>query len=158
MNIDGGVPLSLYHYNKKNASQYCCGTAALTSGDLGCQLGGGPFTIEPADAIWGKGFLNSESATGDPNQTESTNGGTGRATTVAVGAGIGVPLGLLSIVMLSWALWERKRRRDEAARLRPTPAATPYREKTRLFGRGERGPFRPPVCELGHEREPAELN
>jgi cbb3-type cytochrome oxidase subunit 3 len=74
---------------------------------------------------------------------------------VAVGAGLGVALGLISIATLSWALWERHRRQKEAAKAMQAieDVQKSEYENATVF----RPQFSGQITELRHDREPVEL-
>ncbi|RHZ45665.1 uncharacterized protein CDV56_103464 [Aspergillus thermomutatus] len=105
-------------YDTTNA-KYCCGAVVDDNGSLGCQVGDA-FTIEKGAVIPGvaalAGYSNSSSNTtctiGDSSSPSSHD--------VAIGAGVGVPLGVIALAAIAWALWER--RQCKYARLESVPA------------------------------------
>lgn len=150
-------------------SQYCCGTTVLKTGgsSLGCAWSPQPFTLEPGDIIADRGALKDYTlaGSGKSNSTCPANCtlpmDTSSKTVLAVGAGLGIPLGIFSIATLSWALWERYHRRSEAAKVRVLPAAVTHSgEKSQPVEHAS--PTLQPqaprqITELRHEREPVEL-
>lgn len=113
-------------------STYCCGTPVISGNNIVCPYGYDAFQLNDATALPGYALLAnvtslsgpsssstpSSSSAGQtdsaipagtssrmPSETSSSSG----ATEVAIGAGVGIPLGLIAIASLVWAFWERKR-------------------------------------------------
>ncbi|KAI0098087.1 hypothetical protein GGR51DRAFT_539178 [Nemania sp. FL0031] len=159
VSISGGAPLALYSLPDSGPPQYCCGTVVLrgNGSSLGCYGNPYPFAIEPGDIIEDRGVLRGYNLTGsgESNSTCPPNSTCPKAVSsnavVAVGAGLGVPLGILSIAAITWALWERYQRRN------PQNQEEVERSKSEVII-----PFRPQVLqqptELRHDREPIELD
>ncbi|KAJ8132677.1 hypothetical protein O1611_g947 [Lasiodiplodia mahajangana] len=169
VSIDKGIPIALYSYMNPMPPQYCCGTAAPKGdGSIGCSWSPYPFTLEQGVIIPNRGILNGyiraesieSNSTCPPNSTCPK--GTSSNTVIAVGAGLGAPLGTFLIAALFWALWERHQRRNEAANARRLAAASTQIQyeadgsKREIFP-----PFQPQdlhqPSELRHDREPIEL-
>ncbi|KAI0459541.1 hypothetical protein F5B21DRAFT_455236 [Xylaria acuta] len=169
VSIDMGIPLSLHRFGDSMPSQYCCGTTILKSGglSLGCAWSPQPFTLEPGDIIADRGVLKNYilAGSGKSNSTCPANltcpMDTSPNAVLAVGAGVGIPLGIFLIATLSWALWERYHRRSEAAKARLLQAPVQLGKKSDPFGRETRT-FHPQapnqITELRHEREPVEMD
>ncbi|KAJ5672608.1 hypothetical protein N7507_001735 [Penicillium longicatenatum] len=103
-------------------SLYCCGTPIYNGSEIVCPYGDS-FRLDDADIILERAALvNVTDITSD--STNSTTTVTANSTTsspsssavasssshdVAIGAGVGVPLGIIAIGTLVWALWERRR-------------------------------------------------
>ncbi|KAJ6072844.1 hypothetical protein N7467_010929 [Penicillium canescens] len=110
-----GCALPLYRYID-DKPYYCANAVTLnSSGDLGCYAGS-PFTLNSGELVWDKAAL--ANYTLSDNNSESTSNGTLNNKNenakdnndVAIGAGVGVPLGVLLLTALGWALYERKKR------------------------------------------------
>lgn len=136
-NRQSGYPIVNMGYDTTNA-KYCCGSVV----DNGCQVGD-PFTIENGAVIPGvaalAGYSNSSSITNTTCSNSSSMATSSNSSSitntscptenrsspsshdVAIGAGVGVPLGIIALASIAWALWER--RQCKHARLESAPAA-----------------------------------
>ncbi|KAE8352058.1 hypothetical protein BDV28DRAFT_8529 [Aspergillus coremiiformis] len=155
-NRNNGYPIVNVGYSG-GTSTYCCGAVAFKDGKITCQAEGDPFRIDFGTAIPGVAGLarnmSCSTTTSSSNSTESgstgnstESGSTGNATCentgpadrngstrdVAIGAGVGVPLGVVALLSMGWALYER-RQRQVAERV---GMAVPGKEE------GEDGPLR----------------
>ncbi|EYE93381.1 uncharacterized protein EURHEDRAFT_434047, partial [Aspergillus ruber CBS 135680] len=83
-----------------NATTYCCNAITSKNGSAACANDEDPFTITSGTAISGRAYLS--------NLVAKDSGNNNRE--VAIGAGVGVPLGVLFLTALGWALYERKKR------------------------------------------------
>ncbi|KAL2794752.1 hypothetical protein BJX66DRAFT_189054 [Aspergillus keveii] len=132
-------------------STYCCGTP-IARDDLTviCPNNGSAFEVPTAHALVGYAMLsnistldavNTTDTSSCPNNSTTTNTATagadsdstscttnGSCHSTAIGAGIGVPLGIIALASLAWAYLER--RRASAALLAASPAATGERAKS----------------------------
>lgn len=119
-----GVHIYNVDYNLAN-SQYCCGKVTYDQAGPSCAHDQ-PFYLPPATAIPGVAGLATASASTASASTTASPGSPGSTTTVpaqtsssshdiAIGAGVGVPLGVIAIASLVWALWERRQRRQAKA-------------------------------------------
>lgn len=135
----GSSIINLKWRNKK--ATYCCGTPISNGTDVICPNGKDDFSLDDAVMLPGRAGLanvtsldapasssspsalpSSTSTSTSPSSTSSSLP-TGHSSShdVAIGAGVGVPLGVLALGAVIWALWERRR----ANRLRKTIASTP---------------------------------
>ncbi|KAI3325159.1 hypothetical protein HD806DRAFT_533753 [Xylariaceae sp. AK1471] len=170
--VDKGIPIALYGFGEPMPSRYCCGVAVAQKGSssLGCAWSPEPFTLESGSLIPGRGILKDYVPAATvainstcPMETSSTcPTGMSSNNVVAVGTGIGVSLGLFSITAVSWALWERHRRRKEAAKSQAIQTAMQATVNAQQLEIEETNAFRPQapgqITELRHDREPAELS
>ncbi|GFF46180.1 hypothetical protein IFM51744_06256 [Aspergillus udagawae] len=97
-------------------AKYCCGSVVDNKrGD------GDPFTIENGAVIPGvaalAGYSNASSITNttcsNPSSITNTTCPTGNSSSpsshdVAIGAGVGLPLAVLALASIAWALWARR--------------------------------------------------
>ncbi|KAL3492404.1 hypothetical protein BJX62DRAFT_236223 [Aspergillus germanicus] len=146
-------------------STYCCGTP-IARDDLSVIFpnNGSSFEVPTAHALVGYAMLSNISTLDAVNTTDTsccpnndtttntttTTGGAGADSTscttngschsTAIGAGVGVPLGVIALASLAWAFFERRRASTASAALLTGS----------LAGTGERakGSGEPPVIEL----------
>lgn len=118
-------------------STYCCGTPVIDGDSIVCPYGYDAFQLDDASVLPGHALLanvsslsapspstssasNSStsfpsgnttitSSPSHPSSSSSSSSSTSNSHDVAIGAGLGVPLGLIAIASLFWAFWERKR-------------------------------------------------
>jgi hypothetical protein len=109
--------------NDDGRAIYCCGYQSANQTTDECANGDAPFILEDGEMVFRRAALadatedgNSSSwttASTSPTAT-GTDAGTDSATCsnndVAIGAGVGVPLGVLALSAVAWALLERRRR------------------------------------------------
>ncbi|KXG54178.1 uncharacterized protein PGRI_073220 [Penicillium griseofulvum] len=95
------------------------------SNELTCYAGS-PFTLDRGDLVWDKAALTNYTYGGDSSNSTSPSNTTTCPTAsttpssenkdgkgnndVAIGAGVGIPLGVLLLTALGWALFERRKR------------------------------------------------
>ncbi|KAJ5167780.1 uncharacterized protein N7482_003374 [Penicillium canariense] len=116
---EGGVPIiPVAWYDVK--TQYCCGKVELNNGKTTCRYGD-PFSIAEGTVLPGVAYLSNVTYTDSTDNSTTCDNATssGALTTsvessssnrdVAIGAGVGVPLGLIALVSIAWALWERRK-------------------------------------------------
>lgn len=111
-NRDSGFPIVTAQYNGTK-TVHCCGTANWKNGTVNC----GNFksvTVPSGTAIPGVAGLSVKSSEGSKPSNISTpivltsNCNPSRET--FVGTGVGVPLGMIALASVIWALWERRAR------------------------------------------------
>lgn len=97
-NQNGGCAIIPFISNGED-TKYCC-DAVVANGTQAACAHGHEFTLHNGAAIPGRAYLAKDSVTGNNKNNKD----------VAIGAGVGVPLGVLFLTALGWALYERKRR------------------------------------------------
>ncbi|KAJ5238894.1 hypothetical protein N7468_003513 [Penicillium chermesinum] len=125
-------------------SLYCCGTPIVDGASTACPSGS-PFQMDSAELILGRaglsGVTNSSSTatsnltalptgTGSSSPQASSTSGNHDA---AIGAGVGVPLGVIALGSIIWAFWER-RRANKASRALTRAPWSDEREMARRWG------------------------
>ncbi|KAF7117621.1 hypothetical protein CNMCM5793_006713 [Aspergillus hiratsukae] len=149
INPDGGSSIINLKYENGIAT-YCCGTPIANGTDTLCPDGSKGFQIPTGYALTGVALLsdvNSSSAT----TAASTDTATRSCYDTAIGAGVGVPLGVIALMMLCWALFERKARR--AMRIQTPPTEVVTVDKGPPYAQTHNGL----LSELPHTRDVAEL-
>ncbi|KAJ5306932.1 hypothetical protein N7508_005947 [Penicillium antarcticum] len=151
-NKGSGFPIVSAQYNG-SSTIHCCGTANWEDGTVNC----GNFKsveVPHGTAIAGVAGLSAASsvtATSSPGSSTSAPTSTSNPTSdsgsnakreAAIGAGVGVPLGVIALASIAWALWERRAR--VKALSQPISAPAPMNQP--FFH--QPGTPRPPV-ELG---------
>ncbi|KAL4893464.1 hypothetical protein BDV59DRAFT_201659 [Aspergillus ambiguus] len=130
-----GCTLVLIH-NEKNIAEYCPNSIIDNwEGNTGCADNATRFTLGPFYSIPNTGYLSNASFSGDSaadnansitgNSTLATSSDpadhcAGQSTLAAVGAGVGVPLGLICLVSVGYAYYV-KRKRFNQEMMRPLP-------------------------------------
>ncbi|CAI7601877.1 unnamed protein product [Penicillium discolor] len=152
---------------------YCCNglVANGTSEGLICGNVKGspqqPFTVASGTAIPGVAALSdlmkrtddtSPTVTNDTNTTRTASCITSTdSNDVAIGAGVGVPLGITALHSIGWALWERRKRKRASLLTEPVHMQPfhPYQPVTndRNFGVSELGADTAKPTEL-HQNQP----
>ncbi|KAB8264306.1 hypothetical protein BDV32DRAFT_145554 [Aspergillus pseudonomiae] len=157
---------------------YCCGSPRTNGSTVICLASESdnnsdvPFSIQDGNPILSAGMLQNITTLDATNSSSSSdsnsNSNSSTATPAtcpsshdtAIGAGVGVPLGVIAILLLIWALFERRRAGRALQQMQPVafeaghgafghaPAA-PYMNTTDMTGR-------PPV-ELEHHQPVSEL-
>ncbi|KAJ5587332.1 uncharacterized protein N7459_003097 [Penicillium hispanicum] len=84
-----------YNYS---GTQYCCGAVIADNGQPSCRYEK-PFELPQGTIIPGVAFL-------EKNGVRNSSGLEQSSSCIAVEAGMSVPLGVLVIAMIIWALWE----------------------------------------------------
>ncbi|KAJ5134143.1 hypothetical protein N7448_000834 [Penicillium atrosanguineum] len=118
----GSAIVNLNYNSASGVSKYCCGTPVGTDEGNGtdCQYGYDSFALNDATIIGGHNALadytltstSSNSSTSANSSSVSSTSSPGTNTSshdVALGVGLGVPLGVIALGSLLWAFWERKR-------------------------------------------------
>lgn len=108
-------PISCIGKNDEGQSLYCCGYQRSNNSVSTCADGSDPFTMPDGKLIFGRAGLanatiSSDNTVGATTSCEATSGSQCTNAT-AVGAGVGVPLGVIAISTAIWAFWERRQRR-----------------------------------------------
>ena len=96
---NGGCAIIPYISNGQQ-TEYCCDGIVSNGSKAVCAHGQDSFKLTNGAAITGRAYLAKESVTGKGNNKKD----------VAIGAGVGVPLGVLFLTAFGWALYERKKR------------------------------------------------
>lgn len=116
----GSSIINVFYNSTTGVSDYCCGTPIASSDGQGtqCQYNQPSFTLPQASILPGyaalKGYTNTASSSGSSNTTSpvpssSTSTSTSNSHDVALGAGLGVPLGVIALGSLIWGYYERRR-------------------------------------------------
>ncbi|PGH16877.1 hypothetical protein AJ79_01521 [Helicocarpus griseus UAMH5409] len=138
-----GFPIVNMGFNKDN-SDYCCGQTDIVNGKIGCLNGDKPFKIRRGTAIPGiAGLASNATSAPQPSPTPSDTANPSIPSTAAsptdpasssptevnmpssstcpashetaIGAGVGIPLGVIALASLAWAIWERRGRQKALA-------------------------------------------
>lgn len=168
-----GCALPFYHITDEKP-YYCANSVVVnSSGDLACYAGS-PFTLNSGELVSGKAALanyttgdtssnsTSNSSTtacpttlSDENKGDNDNTGGKNNNAVVIGAGVGIPLGVLLLTALGWALFERRKRLSAQALVAGSQsqaaATTPYWDRP-----GRKSGYAPP-SELSAYKPPQEL-
>ncbi|KAE8143087.1 hypothetical protein BDV38DRAFT_234666 [Aspergillus pseudotamarii] len=107
--------------------QFCCGSVVSSSASDGIKCSGdGPFVVPTGTVIPGVAALASVASTSAPsssathpagnnNDTSSSSSSekpekpSDQSTKLAIGLGLGLPLGIIAATALIWGAWERKK-------------------------------------------------
>ncbi|KAL4905021.1 hypothetical protein BDW74DRAFT_153981 [Aspergillus multicolor] len=123
------APIVSVGTNDDGRAIYCCGGQSSNSSSS-CENGDDPFVLEDGEMIFGVAALADATSDSNANSTASDSGsdsnsggadggqdGSGSSSEsncsnndVAIGAGVGVPLGVLALSAVAWALLERRKR------------------------------------------------
>ncbi|KAL4814087.1 hypothetical protein BDW67DRAFT_94499 [Aspergillus spinulosporus] len=128
-NIQRNTGCAIVPYNSTDQGvYYCCNSIVnnVTGPNPSCDLNLEPFTLQSATIVPGAGLLKNYVELSDSDNITNTNGtalnrtdacadsktsgSNTNAKTVAVGTGLGVPLGVLALAGFVWAMYERRRR------------------------------------------------
>ncbi|KAI9741257.1 MAG: hypothetical protein M1834_002973 [Cirrosporium novae-zelandiae] len=113
---DRNIPVVLYDLNADNISQstFCCGVpvASDDGNSTQCPWDKKPFTLDAGQAILGHAGLADVvlASDSDNNSTTGSSNSSDSGREAAVGAGVGIPLGLIALASIAWAVWERRAR------------------------------------------------
>jgi len=107
-------------------NQYCCGNVnSIDSSNINCAEDRA-FYVSPGTVIPGVAALNaSDRGDGGDNNTNSDNSESSsndKSTRLAIGLGLGIPLGIIAGSALIWGAWERKQRAVSAKKLQDLKA------------------------------------
>ncbi|KAL3482287.1 hypothetical protein BJX99DRAFT_252994 [Aspergillus californicus] len=120
------APLTSIGLNDDGRAIYCCGygSDSGSSTSTTCADGDAPFVLEDGEIIYSRAALadvntNSTDSDSCPTADPTAGGSSGddpgshcSSNDTAIGPGVGVPLGVLALSAVAWALWERRRRRQ----------------------------------------------
>lgn len=103
-NPNGGSSIFLVTEDVVNQKfTYCCGEPTVAdNGTITCLKNSAPFTLDTGEMLYGYAALENTTTTA-PKSSSSRD--------VAIGAGVGVPLGVIAASAIAWAIWERMQRR-----------------------------------------------
>ncbi|CEJ60244.1 hypothetical protein PMG11_08825 [Penicillium brasilianum] len=112
VNSDGGSAI----VNLKTAngtSTYCCGTVVASGGDTICRDDTDSFQLADAQILTGRAALANlvppDSASNSSSNSSITVPTSNNSHDTTIGVGVGVPLGVIALGSLLWAIWERRR-------------------------------------------------
>ncbi|CAI7677851.1 unnamed protein product [Penicillium pancosmium] len=135
-NQDSGFPIVAANY-AGNRTTHCCGTASYDNGTVTCPMKS--VSVPYGTAIPGVAGLavsltsanstNSTNSSSSSDSESSSGSSSSSSRDTAIGAGVGVPLGVIAIGALVWAFWERRGRvRALAAAGTSQGTAQPYQQ------------------------------
>ncbi|KAJ0417150.1 hypothetical protein BJY00DRAFT_210775 [Aspergillus carlsbadensis] len=172
VNPDGGCSIVNFSFRNR-VSRYCCGTATTDGSELACR-DGDDFTVPTGDVLAGYALLENVTSlnTTSDSPTDSNSSSecptcspcinTSSCNETTVGVGVGVPLGVIALATVGWALWERRRRKQAPViAVTSSPGSSPGEVKppaaydTGVYA-SDRKPQR--MSELDSQRPVAELN
>ncbi|KAL4998394.1 hypothetical protein BDV10DRAFT_185221 [Aspergillus recurvatus] len=141
-NPDGGCSIILLTNRRNEEPTYCCNSIVSSANGSGQTCGyGQPFRVGRGGIIPGVAALqdfvvansssNSTDNSADCPDCEATH-------EAAIGAGVGVPLGVIALTAIAWALFERRRRKRAGV---PVPYASPGPEYAPQKPRGQQGVY-----------------
>lgn len=96
-------------------SRYCCGTPVANGSDTVCRDDTDSFLLADAQVLTGRAALanlvppDSLSPSNSSNSSIPAPASTSNSHDTTIGVGLGVPLGVIAIGSILWALWERRR-------------------------------------------------
>ncbi|EYE94298.1 uncharacterized protein EURHEDRAFT_101527 [Aspergillus ruber CBS 135680] len=174
-NRGGGCSIvNLEFENDDGKSTYCCGNPISGSSTTAECPTESQFTLEDAHAVPGYALLSnlsnfyvsgsapsssaSPSILPAPTMSSSDSGDSDTCHDTAIGAGVGVPLGVIALASLAWAFFERKRVRAMHKQMSAMPAISTGMQQPPAYGINQKnqGPVEleqtTPVAEL-MERE-----
>lgn len=149
-NRNTGIPIINVGFDA-NQSEYCCGAVTWKNGKTGCLQGGDPFKLPFGRAISGVAALAEDSNENEPGSNNDTAEPKSDNSNhdVAIGVGVGVPLGVLALTTVAWALWER-RGRQSLARNMPIQSYAPTPDQRMHYQQTS------PLAELANTGMPAQ--
>ncbi|OJJ45989.1 hypothetical protein ASPZODRAFT_142626 [Penicilliopsis zonata CBS 506.65] len=174
------IELSANNSASPRIYEYCCGGITSNGSEAVCSYGSS-FQIDTGTIIAGRAALVNYTDTSNTTSSSATATASvcptiekspsatitasacpttektlsGRSGNVAIGAGVGVPLGVIAVASLAWAFWERGQRRKlltrgKALAVTPGPFVTTIPPSPFPFEG-------PPMGELGVQNRPVEL-
>ncbi|KAJ6098904.1 hypothetical protein N7467_000439 [Penicillium canescens] len=128
------APIVSVGLNNESRAAYCCGYQSENNNATRCSNGDAPFVLDDGEMIFGRAALvNVTASRPEPSTTGTTNpkdGNEGNGetsshnSTTAIGVGVGVPLGILVLCGVAWALIERRRSRRRQSTMSGAAQAT----------------------------------
>ncbi|KAL4869622.1 hypothetical protein BDV12DRAFT_167709 [Aspergillus spectabilis] len=158
-NPDGGSSIVNFSF-RNGVSRYCCGTAVSNDSTIACR-DGDDFTVPSGDVIPGYALLaNVTSLSIVRNEPTVITPMIPECHEAAIGAGVGVPLGVIALTSIAWALFERRRRkRVPVSQLLYTETSTAPSKPPGTFDSGVYAADKKHrLSELDSKRPIAELN
>lgn len=147
------APIVSVGLNDNSRAIYCCGYQSENNNATRCSNGDAPFVLEDGNMIFGRAALvNATASQLNPSTTSglvaSITGATNTTSgndecfsshnnSTAIGVGVGVPLGVLALCAVAWALTERRRSRRNQ---RTETGATQAMEQVYMPPRRKYGP------------------
>ncbi|GIC86338.1 uncharacterized protein Aud_002707 [Aspergillus udagawae] len=150
VNRDGGCSIINLTYINGIAT-YCCGTPITNGTNVICPEGMDSFQIATGHALTGVALLSNVSSSPATTAPSSSDTAAQSCHDTAIGAGVGVPLGVIALMALTWALFERKARRAMRTQVPQTVVVSD--DKHAPYTRNHNGP----PSELPQTRDVAEL-
>ncbi|KAL4789242.1 hypothetical protein BDV19DRAFT_395249 [Aspergillus venezuelensis] len=104
--------ISIVHIRFDDEPEYCCGDATSTQDDDDDDDDDDPFIIPFGTVIPDVAGLSNHTlpAISDTSDSTTSDSDSRISTGLAIALGIGLPLGLASMGVVLWAVWERRRR------------------------------------------------
>lgn len=139
--METGVAIVLYNVTETNDILYCCNSIVnRPEEEFPACDSGEPFTIQSGKFMPGVALLEGYVKASDANNSSSSDTDSNSSDTnttscpdtndtqdagssnndVAIGAGVGVPLGVIALVSIAWALYERSQRKKLLQPIPPT--------------------------------------
>ncbi|KAL4905591.1 hypothetical protein BDW74DRAFT_18097 [Aspergillus multicolor] len=120
-NPTGGCSIVVLTNSNDSGIQYCCNSIVSNTSDIrpACAAGRAPFGIAAGAIMPGVAALSNLSTANGTNTTRTSTNTAGAYSQcpkceenhdAAIGAGVGVPLGVIAITAIAWALFERRKR------------------------------------------------
>ncbi|KAJ5906843.1 uncharacterized protein N7473_003759 [Penicillium subrubescens] len=110
---EGSAIVTLQTIN--GSSRYCCGTPVANGSDTVCRDDTDSFLLADAQVLTGRAALanlvtpDSSLSSNSSNSSIPAPASTSNSHDTTIGVGLGVPLGVIAIGSILWALWERRR-------------------------------------------------
>ncbi|CRG89127.1 hypothetical protein PISL3812_06163 [Talaromyces islandicus] len=112
-----------------NVAKYCCNNIIVSDGQPACLNDLAPFRMPNANIVENTnllaGYVKANSTSSSTNSTDASDSACNATTAspssansttssgsnhdAAIGAGVGVPLGVIALASIAWALWERRK-------------------------------------------------
>jgi hypothetical protein len=106
---ESGCSIVLYTYLDSTA-KYCCNNIVADDNTAICANNYTTFEIPDASIVPGYNLMADYVLANSTNSTNSTKSSSSSSNhDTAIGAGVGVPLGVIALASIAWALWERRK-------------------------------------------------